>query len=57
MATRKQVNTYAYREARDAGLDVNTSRAVADRVLERVFLGGETLELATRDEIQKHANP
>ena len=55
--TRTQLATYAYREARQAGLDTDTADAVKHRVLERVLLGGETPDRVIRDEIAKHAAP
>jgi len=55
--TRPQLATYVYRQARHAGLDTSTSHAIAQKVLERVLLAGETLDLVLQDEIAKHANP
>jgi hypothetical protein len=66
--TRKQLRAYAYREARQAGLDTNTSDACARRVVERTFdpLGIEhdswkrrvgLNQRVLREEIQAHAAP
>lgn len=43
----------AYRAAREAGLSTAAAHAIADRVAQRVVLGGETKELAIADEIRK----
>lgn len=56
-ATRKQILKCAYREARQAGLDIDTAYAVSESVMERVVLGGETYELVLVNEIAKHASP
>jgi hypothetical protein len=54
--TMKQIVSNAYYYARQAGLDVPTSKALADRVLQRVQLGGETFELVLASELNTTQN-
>jgi hypothetical protein len=56
--TVREVYNHAYREARQAGLDRQTSDAVAHGVVGRLQnMAGDLLDRVLRDEIQRHAAP
>lgn len=47
------VHKYAYNAARRVNLTVPCSQAIADRVVQRVILGGESLSRVVDEEIAK----
>ncbi len=60
LATRKAAFDFGYRAARAAGLDTDTSDAVAHAFVTRTFdeqLVGPAINAVLIEEIQKHANP
>lgn len=54
-AERRGIREDAYRAARAAAVPVKVAKELAERVLARVVLGGETKQLAIDDELRKAA--